>query len=413
MVDFAHSLGLKVVPELECFGHASYITKNPQYSHLRDELEGMFFDSITPCHPDTKKILKELLTETVDIFKPEYLHIGLDETAFGNNPFTKEALKSKTKVEIFAEHIIMLHDVLEEMGVGTILWGDHLRPKPFSNMNGMLDEDAISDVIAEMIPKDIIICDWIYDPGLPDDRLDTFLEKGFKVLACPATSAHGVIGHPRKWNFDNIRDFAKIAANNIERGVVGMVNTVWCSGRYLPGLELHGVAYGGAVLNAEKTDNVSANFAKKLFGLDDGSAFDLMNSISLHLDTVKKLLPISESDLIPLENAEREILNDTLQKEEKALKILCENEARISRNEDIFANFILTAELMVAIISGKIKENFSLKEKASQAWDKSRFSNDPYKFGLPGAERDDYILQRLARCEKYIKGSVKNNMKRT
>ncbi len=93
----ANELGIQVIPEVECFGHTGYITQNPAYQHLRDGLEGKEFSALAPLHPESRALLEDLLGDVCDVFKAPWVHLGMDETAFGDHPHSAEVLKTKTK----------------------------------------------------------------------------------------------------------------------------------------------------------------------------------------------------------------------------------------------------------------------------------------------------------------------------
>jgi hypothetical protein len=400
-VQEANELGIQVIPELECFGHTGYITRHAQYQHLRDGLTGKEFAALAPMHPDSLALLEDLLNDLCDIFPAPWVHIGMDESAFGDHPHTAELLKTKTKPEIFAEHIQWVYGVLKKQGKGTMLWGDHLRPVAESNRSDHLDEEAVSDLIADSNPKDIIICDWYYPPEIPADRMDCFLDRGFRVLACPASSSYGMFGHPADWNLDNLREFIALAKKNVDRGVIGAVNTVWCSGRYLNGTIHYANALAGHLMNADTESPRFANeFIADFFGVADGSeiveALQMLHRISPNAFALYRGFPVPQDKPVELSEEDHAFFQ-TLEKTcQQAAEQLQRNRENVQSHIGDYDDILITAQVLsfMGATSKDWNTAESLCARASQAWDRTRHSDDPEKLGTPESGCG-YFLQRL------------------
>ena len=404
----ANELGIQVIPEIECLGHTSYITRHPQYQHLRDGLEGKDFAALAPAHPESQALLEDLLNDVCDIFPARQIHLGMDETAFGEHPHTAELLKTKTKPEIFAEQICRLHGILEKRGKETLIWGDHLRPVAESNMSDHLDEEAVSDFIADSIPKDIIICDWYYKPEIPADRMDCFLGRGFRVLACPASSSYGMFGHPADWNLDNLREFIALAKQNVECGVIGAVNTVWCSGRYLNGTIHYANALAGHLMNAEtESPRFAEEFIADFFGVTDGleiaEALQTLHQISPDAFALFRGVPVPCEKPVVLSEEEHAFFQ-TLEKTcKQAAEQLQKNRENVQAHIGDYDDILITAQALsfMGATSKDWKTAESLSARASKAWDRTRHPDDPEKMGTPESGCG-YFLQRLIQGIKNI-----------
>jgi len=261
--------GLEVVPEIECWGHTDFITRLKRYRHLREIDEGPGrFSGFCAFEPEAKAILEDLLRDTMDIFEPRLIHAGLDEVNFGHHPTSKKLLKTKAKNELFAEHIRWCHHVVSGLGARMAMWGDHLLP----------DHDP-EGVTADGTPTDTVIFDWHYESDYEPSSMDFFIDRGFEVVGCPAIQRYRnrVIS---SWeNFANLRRFSGTALQRrtVRRGkgaVTGMVVTVWCPYRYVPGTIEYPLAVAGRLLASEGLvpDDFAATFASELWGLRGASA---------------------------------------------------------------------------------------------------------------------------------------------
>jgi len=145
-----------------------------------------------PNNPEVRRIVTSVIDETVELFKPKYLHIGHDEC--GALAFVPRK-KNREITALFSGSVNFLHAHLRKHHVRTMMWGDMLlgvRQFPsgaaHGDMQGAPTTRAIND-----IPKDVIIADWHYYPyarPYPDTggpRTDFpsslyFSDKGFDVL---------------------------------------------------------------------------------------------------------------------------------------------------------------------------------------------------------------------------------------
>jgi len=411
-IALAKKFNITVIPEIESLGHTSYITNNPKWKHLADGLEGKGFAAIAPFHPETRILLAELIAEVAEIFSDSpIIHTGLDEVAFGDHPTSQEYLKTHDKQEAFAAHTNWLNAEVRKHGKQMAIWGDHLRDEAASNMadSEYIDIEATGERIAELVDKNILLCDWHYQPNMPKDRLDQLINKGFEVLACPAISSYGMMGHPCQRNLDNIEEFNQIAKANKERGCLGTVNTVWCTGRYLFGTSLAGLALGATFAKGENVDRVKCirDTLELIFGVEDAkdAARAIMQMHTLapkHHTLYCALFPIHEYDIRKIKTDEIMQI-ETIENNIKAIqKSLSAASKKITRNHDWFED-ILDTTILFAELPMQLKRiqanNFDvdtvnkLAKHFQKAWARTRYENDKERDGDP-AKNCIYITQR-------------------
>jgi len=236
LAEIANANGIDLIPEVESLGHTGYITRLPQYEHLREppSKNGLYW-SIAPVIPETQEILSEVIKKTLDIFPCKYVHLGMDEADIGGSESTINALKEMSKSSIFANHINFLTETLESYGKIPMMWGDHLL------------KDA---EIAKLISKNIVICNWQYGRGYCTNYAATntkLVDLGFKVIAAPAICWDGTLMLPHKDNMENISDFTELCRADTSGDILGVINTVWCPYRYLPNAIILFIAWAGAL----------------------------------------------------------------------------------------------------------------------------------------------------------------------
>ena len=101
IIKYAKERGIEIIPEIESFGHSKYITESKKYTFLNDAPEGADFNALCPVNDSTLILLKDLYTEASTIFQSKYFHIGCDEVNWGESEKSKNALKSKSKDQIW------------------------------------------------------------------------------------------------------------------------------------------------------------------------------------------------------------------------------------------------------------------------------------------------------------------------
>ena len=360
LIALARRHGLTVVPEVECFGHTNFITNHKKYAHLRDGAEGKPFSAMCVFHDEAKAVLSDLFADTAAIFDAPYVHAGLDEVGFGDHPISKKLLRKRHKHELFGDHINWVHGELASRGKRMMMWGDHLAPPPTGDAFAeSLDRDAFSDTILDAIPRDIVICDWHYNPKPPTDMLDRFLARGFDAVACPATMAYGSVGHPRNANLDSLRDFSREAwRRRSQPGMLGVMNTVWCPYRDFPGAVAYAIALGAAYqqTGGVKPRGFDAAFVKRVFGISrtEGveEALKLLHASAPHVLLQRKCMPVEGPSKDAPTDAELKSLERSESGALKALDLLERAGVRVKRGKDYYDDLLFAAEY-AATISGR------------------------------------------------------------
>lgn len=195
LIDFAESFGIEVVPEVQSLSHVQYLTKaHPEIAEIAEEkvqveevkdlrladipTNDFYPDSYCPSNEKSYELLFDVLDEVIEVFRPKrFVHMGHDEVYTHN---VCPLCKKKTPAEIFASDVNRIHAHLREKGLRMMIWGDMV-----NNVNPYAAPDAI-----DLIPKDILLLDfiWYFDPS--HDTEDRLLEHGFEVAVGNLYSSH-------------------------------------------------------------------------------------------------------------------------------------------------------------------------------------------------------------------------------
>ena len=235
LVAIGKDLGITLVPQINCYGHASssrgctikhsVLDMHPEYEPLFEPAplapasSASYLDGWSWCisNPETQRVLRELIAEIHEDFgNPPYFHIGCDE-AFGAQT-CPECVKTP-HAELAVRHFNGLAEFVKSRGARPMMWHDMLLDKSDRRWAGFVKfggKDAQS--ILDGLSRDIVICDWQYSYGnMKESRKDWptmkyFHDKGFSVAGCP-------------WlNFNTMKPMADYIAGI---GGFGIVETTW------------------------------------------------------------------------------------------------------------------------------------------------------------------------------------------
>ncbi|MCK4445870.1 MAG: family 20 glycosylhydrolase [Candidatus Marinimicrobia bacterium] len=216
---------IRLIPEFQCLGHQSWaketfplLIQYPEFDLTPGAYPGN--DSIycrewDPTNPEVMKIVRQLLDELIDAFNTDAIHVGMDEV-FLLGDSTSPATLGKNPAELYAKAVNDLHNyITKERGCKMLMWGDRLidgSKFDFGEWESSLNGTASA---IDMIPKDIIICDWHYDVMDSYPSIPMFLEKGFRVL-------------PSGWkNTDATVSLIEYSFRQNDPGMLGHLFTTW------------------------------------------------------------------------------------------------------------------------------------------------------------------------------------------
>lgn len=192
-LSYIKSFGIDVIPEVQSLGHVQYMTHAyPQIAEIpeveelekvdtreEDMLPSQFYrHSYCPSNERSYEILFDIIDEIIEVFQPkEFVHMGHDEV---REIGVCSKCKGKDPAQLLAQDIIRIHDYLAAKGLKMMIWADMLQPVTKYQTPPAID----------MIPKDIVLLDFIWYFHLTKDIEDNLLEKGFDVIIGNLYSSH-------------------------------------------------------------------------------------------------------------------------------------------------------------------------------------------------------------------------------
>ncbi len=230
--------GISIIPQINLLGHQSWESElgmllkvYPQFdetpaiklpsTYKWPNDDGLYCKSYCPLHPEVHQVVFELMDEIVSAFQADAFHAGMDEVFYLADDACVRC-KGKNKAELFAGELTKIRNHLALKNKKLWIWGDRLLDGKTTGL-GMW-EASMNDThpAIDLIPKDIMICDWHYERAEPTAAY--FAVKGFDV----ATSSwrKGAVAKEQMAFLEGLR---KNANPEIANRVKGMVHTSWSS----------------------------------------------------------------------------------------------------------------------------------------------------------------------------------------
>ena len=234
---------IKIIPQVNLLGHQSWAGKAgnllkvyPQFDetplvkmpekYVWPNSDGLYCKSYCPLNPDVHKIVFELVDEICNVFESDAFHAGMDEV-FYIGEAQCPLCSGRDKAELFAGEVWTIRDHLALKNRKLWIWGDRLLDGKTTGLGEWEASYNNTFRAIDMIPKDIIICDWHYER--PDQTPVYFAMKGLSVVTCPWRNQGNAILQAQ----DMVK-FRKASTPEMQDRYQGMVQTIWSgAGQFL------------------------------------------------------------------------------------------------------------------------------------------------------------------------------------
>lgn len=221
LVQIARRHNVKVIPLLNCYGHQSWrkerigalLQAYPEFNETPD-WNIQYCANWCPSNSKVYDVIYDLIDELLEVFETDSIHLGMDEVfEFGKCPRCR--VKNLTPAEWFAKVVNTLYShVCKKRKAKMLIWGDRLvdgYATPYNFMNGA--RNGTHHAI-QMIPKDIVLCDWHYHLHKTYPSVDQFEKAGFDYVICGWNKIKAVNAFLRYTEMHGKRHYKGVVATN-------------------------------------------------------------------------------------------------------------------------------------------------------------------------------------------------------
>lgn len=183
--------GIRLIPEFNCLGHQSFDNRiepllkvYPNFSEtsLAVMTNADFYClSWCPLKPGLNKIVFSLLDELAGAFEADAIHVGMDEVYYLGEDACPRC-HGKNPAELFAAEVTTLHaHIVGEKKRQMLMWADRVMGPQIQGISRFDNEHNDTSSAINLIPKDIVMCDWHYEWKTNYPSLTYLAGKGFSV----------------------------------------------------------------------------------------------------------------------------------------------------------------------------------------------------------------------------------------
>jgi hypothetical protein len=238
--------GIRIIPQINLLGHQSWFSRVgkllEQYPEFNETPHvptdegidkwpndyGLYCLSYCPLHPEVHDVVFDVVDEIVEVFETDAFHAGMDEVFYLGDEKCPRC-HGRDKAELFAGEVTKISNHLTSNGNELWIWGDRLLDGKTTGIGFWEASFNNTHRAIDMIPKDVVICDWHYER--PDPTAVIFALKGFRVVTCPWHRTESA-----KVQLHQMVNFRKAATEETKENFYGMMQTTWTgAGRFMDG----------------------------------------------------------------------------------------------------------------------------------------------------------------------------------
>lgn len=302
LVDFADSLCIDVIPEVDLPAHANAITSQfPELLCKTTDENPPNGWALCVGNEKTYVFLEKLLTSVSKLFKSEYFHLGTDEISMHDCDRTPKPVADFNRcsvcsslnlndTELFYHFVRRAYKILQKLGKKMIIWNDQI------------DISKSPD-----IPRDIIIEFWrVAGPHrgpIEGCSMQRFLEEGFDVINAnyPDTYIDLYVDYDRlkQWNPCT----SPADDSNTNGKIIGADYCAWdVFKHFVQSVPVSTLFFGDKFRNTALSyeDELLKRASERLFGIKGLNIFDYTKKIIDLDDSLEIFKP--DADLITLKN---------------------------------------------------------------------------------------------------------------
>jgi hypothetical protein len=225
LAEAAHANGIRLIPQINCLGHQSWssntlplLVKYPQFEENpgpSSTNKNFYCRSWCPQNPEVNRVMFALVDEMIDAFEADAFHVGMDEVFVIGSEYCPRC-HGKDTAKLFARAVNDFHrHIVGERKIEMLIWGDRLLDAKALGYSKWEAATNGTPPAIDLIPRDIIVCDWHYELAENYPSVPLLLKKGFRVW-------------PSGWQpLKNTLAFSAFSRRQNDPRLIGYLCTTW------------------------------------------------------------------------------------------------------------------------------------------------------------------------------------------
>ena len=221
----ARQMGIRLIPQINCLGHQSWskntlslLTKHPDFDETPGQYPNntnIYCRSWCPQNPEVSQVVFALVDELVAAFEADAFHAGMDEVFIIASEYCPRC-KGGDPAKLFAQAVNDFHEhIVKQRKWEMLLWADRLLDAKAMGYGEWESAKNGTAGAVDLIPKDIVLCDWHYQNRTNYPSVPFLLEKGFRVW-------------PSSWQpLAGAKAFSAFSREQKNARLVGFLCTTW------------------------------------------------------------------------------------------------------------------------------------------------------------------------------------------
>jgi hypothetical protein len=229
IVAACHDAGVRLIPLINSLGHQSWagqtfglLRAHPEFDETPGKYpgnQGIYCRSYCPLAPGLHNVVFDLIDELAGACQADAVHVGMDEVfLLGEDDCPR--CRGKNKSELFAQEVRTLHDHLAATHREMWMWGDRFLDGDLTGLGKWEASQNGTAPAINLVPKDIVICDWHYDTAVPTAAY--FAIQGFRVVSAPWQMTDVALNE-----LEMVRKVRAEATDPLRSRTVGLLQTTW------------------------------------------------------------------------------------------------------------------------------------------------------------------------------------------
>ncbi len=155
--DYAHALGIEMIPCIQTLGHLSYPISRYPYNAMSDTSSTLLIGD-----PRTYDLIDKIICQVSGCFRSRRIHIGLDE-AWGlgtGNYLTRHGYTPQT--QLMRQHVKRVCEITEKYGLRPMMWDDMFFRAKSANDDYFDTQVTFDDADRAAVPAHMDLIYWDY-----------------------------------------------------------------------------------------------------------------------------------------------------------------------------------------------------------------------------------------------------------